>query len=411
MNYQIITYGCQANKSDSERIASLLEEFGLTPDSNNPDLIIINICSIRQSAIDRALSTAQKMRSSKTKVILTGCIVDKDLPKMRKLSDYILRIKELPRWPEILNLGKSKLVIDYFKIIPTPENRFLGYIPIMSGCNNFCTYCVVPYTRGEEYSRPFGEIIEEAESLVKKGAKEIWLIGQNVSSYRDGKSGLAEVIKEINNLPGDFWIGFLSSHPKDLNENILTTVRESEKAMEYINLPVQSGDDFILRKMNRPYTISEYKRSVATIMEILPEATLSTDIIVGFPNEDQRAFGNTVRLMEDLKFDMAYISKYSPRAGTNSFVMKNNVAESEKIERQKILTKILELSALERNKEMDGGNEVVIVQEKKRGFLFGKTKKYKTVKFKGPESMIGSFVKVKIKKALPWRLEAEISQK
>ena len=313
--------------------------------------------------------------------------------------------------PEILNLGKSKLVIDYFKIIPTPENRFLGYIPIMSGCNNFCTYCVVPYTRGEEYSRPFGEIIEEAESLVKKGAKEIWLIGQNVSSYRDGKSGLAEVIKEINNLPGDFWIGFLSSHPKDLNENILTTVRESEKAMEYINLPVQSGDDFILRKMNRPYTISEYKRSVATIMEILPEATLSTDIIVGFPNEDQRAFGNTVRLMEDLKFDMAYISKYAPRAGTNSFVMKNNVAESEKIERQKILTKILELSALERNKEMEGGNEVVIVQEKKRGFLFGKTKKYKTVKFKGPESMIGSFVKVKIKKALPWRLEAEISQK
>jgi tRNA-2-methylthio-N6-dimethylallyladenosine synthase len=132
---------------------------------------------------------------------------------------------------------------------------------------------------------------------------------------------------------------------------------------------------------------------------------------VGFPNEDQRAFGNTVRLMEDLKFDMAYISKYSPRAGTNSFVMKNNVAESEKIERQKILTKILELSALERNKEMEGGNEVVIVQEKKRGFLFGKTKKYKTVKFKGPESMIGSFVKVKIKKALPWRLEAEISQK
>lgn len=399
--YSIITYGCQANRSDSERIASVLESFGLKSVTSKPDLTVINLCSIRQSAVDRAMAAATKTEG---KLIITGCIIESDKKKMSELSDYLLDIRELPKWPEIIGLGPSLPLEDYFEIEPISSR----YIPIMTGCNNFCSYCVVPFTRGREYSRPFDKIVSEAKRAISVGVKEIWLLGQNVDSYRDGRLGLADLIKEIDLITGDFWISFLSSHPKDLTQEIIESVVNSKKATHYINLPVQSGDDTILKKMNRPYTVSEYKESVDMIMKLMPDATLSTDIIVGFPSESEDSFNKTADLMRELKFDMAYISKYSPRRGTASFKLKDDVSFSEKNRRQRALTEILKETALDKNRELVGKELTALVQDQVDGLLIGKTKNYKTVKFSGPKELIGSFVKIKIKEALPWGLSAII---
>lgn len=399
--YWIITYGCRANRSDSERISSLLESIGYKLTNNNPDLVVINLCSIRQQAVDRALSQIEKVKSSGTKIILTGCILDHDRKKIEGKVDFVLKIKDLAKWPKALGITKNLDIKDYFEIDPKYENRFSAQIPIMTGCDNFCTYCVVPYTRGREKSRPFKEIIIEAERAIASGCKEIWLLGQNVNSY---KFDLSELLKRIDSITGDFWISFLSSHPKDLDEKTLNIMHSSQKVMKYLNLPVQAGDDLILKKMNRPYTISEYKKSIEMVMEKIPEVTLSTDVIVGFPGETESAFNNTAKLFEEIKFDMAYISKYSPRPGTPSFKMKDDVPYSEKSRRLRILTDILKKTALEKNKKMEGREELILVQSKDTG----RTRGYKPVRFNGTNDLIGSFVKVKIEKALPWGLNAKL---
>jgi len=399
--YWIITYGCRANRSDSERISSLLESIGYKLTNNNPDLVVINLCSIRQQAVDRALSQIEKVKSSGTKIILTGCILDHDRKRIEGKVDFVLKIKDLAKWPKALGITKNLDIKDYFEIDPKYENRFSAQIPIMTGCDNFCTYCVVPYTRGREKSRPFKEIIIEAERAIASGCKEIWLLGQNVNSY---KFDLSELLKRIDSITGDFWISFLSSHPKDLDEKTLNIMHSSQKVMKYLNLPVQAGDDLILKKMNRPYTISEYKKSIEMVMEKIPEVTLSTDVIVGFPGETESAFNNTAKLFEEIKFDMAYISKYSPRPGTPSFKMKDDVPYSEKSRRLRILTDILKKTALEKNKKMEGREELILVQSKDTG----RTRGYKPVRFNGTNDLIGSFVKVKIEKALPWGLNAKL---
>ena len=399
--YWIITYGCRANRSDSERISSLLESIGYKLTNNNPDLVVINLCSIRQQAVDRALSQIEKVKSSGTKIILTGCILDHDRKRIEGKVDFVLKIKDLAKWPKALGITKNLDIKDYFEIDPKYENRFSAQIPIMTGCDNFCTYCVVPYTRGREKSRPFKEIIIEAEKAIASGCKEIWLLGQNVNSY---KFDLSELLKRIDSITGDFWISFLSSHPKDLDEKTLNIMHSSQKVMKYLNLPVQAGDDLILKKMNRPYTISEYKKSIEMVMEKIPEVTLSTDVIVGFPGETESAFNNTAKLFEEIKFDMAYISKYSPRPGTPSFKMKDDVPYSEKSRRLRVLTDILKKTALEKNKKMEGREELILVQSKDTG----RTRGYKPVRFNGTNDLIGSFVKVKIEKALPWGLNAKL---
>ncbi len=399
--YWIITYGCRANRSDSERISSLLESIGYKLTNNNPDLVVINLCSIRQQAVDRALSQIEKVKSSGTKIILTGCILDHDRKRIEGKVDFVLKIKDLAKWPKALGITKNLDIKDYFEIDPKYENRFSAQIPIMTGCDNFCTYCVVPYTRGREKSRPFKEIIIEAERAIASGCKEIWLLGQNVNSY---KFDLSELLKRIDSITGDFWISFLSSHPKDLDEKTLNIMHSSQKVMKYLNLPVQAGDDLILKKMNRPYTISEYKKSIEMVMEKIPEVTLSTDVIVGFPGETESAFNNTAKLFEEIKFDMAYISKYSPRPGTPSFKMKDDVPYSEKSRRLRVLTDILKKTALEKNKKMEGREELILVQSKDTG----RTRGYKPVRFNGTNDLIGSFVKVKIEKALPWGLNAKL---
>ncbi|MBS7270330.1 MAG: tRNA (N6-isopentenyl adenosine(37)-C2)-methylthiotransferase MiaB [Candidatus Freyarchaeota archaeon] len=428
------------NKSDSERIASILEKIGYRKASkeNEADLILVNMCSVRQSAVDRVYGLAKKFAKLKSqnlnfKTILTGCILKSDRKKFSRKFDLILDIKDLPNWPKVLMLNSHDRTFyehrDYLDIKPKHLNNFSAFVPIMTGCNNFCSYCVVPYTRGREISRSAEEILSEVKDLIKRGFKEIWLLGQNINSYyslirANKKINFAKLLKMVNDIPGNFWIRFTSPHPKNFSEELIETIAKCQKFAPYLNLPVQSGDDEILKKMNRPYTVKQYKNLVKKIRnafkkyrnDLEKEIAISTDVIVGFPGETEKQFENTVKLFRKMKFDMAYIAKYSPRPGTAASKLKDDVFPEEKERRWKILTEILKKNALEKNKKFVGKEVEVLVekQEKKnkKQVYFGKTKTYKTVKiqiqntnYKLPTTnLVGQFVKVKIIEALPWGL-------
>lgn len=328
--YFIVTYGCQMNLADSEEIAQFLEKkYRPAENIKHADLVVVNMCSVRQSAVDRVFGLKDKLKNKIA--ILTGCILPKDKRKFENIFDYILNTKDLPNWP-------SKILQSNSSVYGT-KNKTIAYISIMTGCDNFCSYCVVPHTRGREVSIPQKEIICEAKKLIKNGVKEIWLLGQNVNSY---KYNFAKLLRKINKIPGRFQIRFMSSHPKDLSDDLIEVVAKCEKVAKYLNLPIQSGDNEILKKMNRPYTVEQYKNLVKRIRDKIPNINLSTDVIVGFPGETKKQFGNTAKLFKEIKYNIAYINKYSPRPGTASFKLKNDVSIGEKKRRERILMKIIQ---------------------------------------------------------------------
>ena len=330
------------NVSDSERIASVLEKSGLKASKtiDGADFIIVNMCSVRQNAVNRVYGLFQKNLKSKCK-ILTGCVLKKDEKKFLEFFDYIINIKDISKLPDILNLKNKLKTGNYLEILPNYGNKSSAWVPIMTGCNNFCSYCVVPYTRGREISRPAKKIISEIKNLVKNGYKEIWLLGQNVNSYKSGKINFPKLLKMVNNISGDFKLNFLTSHPKDFSGELIKTMKECKKLSKRLNLPIQSGDDEILKKMNRPYTVKQYKNLVKKIRKTIPDISLSTDVIVGFPKETIKQFKNTVKVFKEIGFDAAFINKYSPRHGTAAAKRKDNISWQEKKRREKILMNLI----------------------------------------------------------------------
>ncbi len=346
MKYHIITFGCQMNKSDSERIATLLEKKGCQSalKEGEADLIVVNMCSVRQSAVDRIFGLGRKLSKLKTKnkklkTVLTGCILKKDKKKFENKFDLILNAKDLENW--VKKSKKKKTGCSYFKIKAKSQSDSIAFIPISNGCNNFCSYCVVPFTRGPLVCRNHKEIIKEIKQTLKeKNIKEIWLLGQNVNDYncpKNPKINFSKLIKEIDKIPNDFKLFFLSPHPKNFSNELIKTLKNSPKFGKQINLPLQSGDNEILKKMNRNYTAEDYKKLVEKILENIPEVRLSTDIIVGFPVEKKKHFKNTKKVFKEIKFSQAYIAKYSPRQGTAAFEMKDDVSLTEKKQREKEL--------------------------------------------------------------------------
>lgn len=305
------------NKSDSERIAYLLEKKGHKPALNEKkaDLIVINMCSVRQVAVDRALGRITSLKDKK--IILTGCVLKQEREKMKNKVEVV----------DFNNLFKTKAKIKY------PQ----GFVPIMEGCDNFCTYCVVPFTRGRECYRKEKEIIKEARGLIKKGSKEITLLGQNIASYPN----FPRLLKEVNKIKGNFSVSFLTSHPKDFSDELIRAIKESEKIKRFIHLPVQSGNNEILKRMNRRYTKEQYLRIIEKIRKEIPGIEISTDIIVGFPGETKKQFKDTIDLFKKAKFDNAYISCYSPRPGTAASRIKDNVPLREKEKRAEALRKLI----------------------------------------------------------------------
>jgi tRNA-2-methylthio-N6-dimethylallyladenosine synthase len=337
MKYHIIVFGCQMNRSDAERLAAVLENEGYkkTQNINEANLIAIVMCSVRKPAVDRVHFLAHKFKKLKAKTILTGCILKKDKKLFEKNFDYVLDIKEACRKE------------DYLKITPKYSSKIEAYVPIMTGCNNFCSYCVVPYTRGKEISRSAKEIILEVKNLIKQGQKKIWLLGQNVNSYKDPSTGsgqainFSKLLKTVNDIPGDFILNFTTSHPKDFSDELIETMTKCEKLSMDLNLPIQSGDDEILKKMNRPYTVAQYKNLVKKIRQAIPNIRLSTDIIVGFPGETKKQFNNTIKTLKEIGYGVAFINKYSPRDGTTAAKMEDNVPWEEKKRREKILINLI----------------------------------------------------------------------
>ena len=409
MTYHIITYGCQMNKNDSKRIKRLFQESELTEASEEEcDFLVINACSVRGRVVDKIRGKLNNLSNNKT-LILTGCVLDEDKKKLREKFDHVLDIKRLPLWhKEVDQLKDLSIEGDYFKVEAEREKP-VAYVPIMTGCDNFCSYCAVPYVRGREKSRGPEEIVKEIKELVENEFKEIWLLGQNVNSYNKGqKPDFPDLLKKVNDLDGDFWIRFTSSHPKDFSEKLIKTMSRLEKVTNYLNLPVQSGDDEILKAMNRPYTVKKYKEIVKKVRSRIPEITLSTDIIVGFPGETREAFENTKKLLKEVRFDMAYIARYSPRPHTKAAELEGNVNNKEKKNRAKELTDLLKDIALKKNKRKIGEEVKFLPTDYQDGFLIGKTEDYKTIKVEGSKKHLNEFKKAKITKATNFGLKGEM---
>ncbi len=439
--YSIKTFGCAMNHSDSERISTFLEKNGFIVEekSDLADIIIFNTCGIKQGPENRIYSLINNIRK-KDKVcmiILTGCLaLRKDVQKRLKGKvDLFTEIKDFPAKmsTKLFNAENNQEhlnqeSINYLSINPKHTNDFQAYVPIMTGCDNFCTYCVVPYARGREVSRSADEIISEVKSLIKKGYKSITLLGQNVNSYhgalsmkheaRNKKTELnfTQLLKKINAIPGDFWILFVSSHPKDMSDELIETVTKLKKVCEWIHLPVQAGNNKILEKMNRKYTREHYlerlKKIKIEFKKNKPENifSISSDIIVGFPGETKKQFMDSAELMKKAKFDMVFFGQFSPRPETVAWKMKDDVEREEKIRRENFLNDILKKTALANNKKYLNQNLKVLIEKEKNGTYFGKTRTQKNVMLVSEKkNLVGTFVKVKITKANIWNLEGEIA--
>jgi len=428
--YNIITIGCQMNYADSERLATFLEKNGFTAgnDFKKAGLVVLNTCGIRQAAEDRVYGLVNqiKKQNPRVKIVVTGCLSRRADVKKRLAgrADIFLPINEMLKLPELLagekfsphfSLDEVRLEAGekYLHIPPKHTSVFTAYVPIGNGCNNFCSYCVVPYARGREVYRPARDIIAEVRALVKDGYREIILIAQNVNSYRDVKYDFPGLLQELLKISGKFWLRFSSSHPKDMSDELIKVIGSSEKICAHLHLAVQSGDDKILQAMNRKYTAASYKRLVKKVRAARPGIAITTDVIVGFPGETKAQFLNTVKLFKDINFDLAYISQYSQRPQTVSATMKDNVSLAEKKQRANALNEILKQTALKNHQKFLGKTvEVLIEGKNKRGKYYGKTSGYQTVLVNSVAAdLIGQFIPVLINKALPFGLEGDYLDK
>ncbi len=407
--YHIITIGCQMNKSDSERFAGFLEKNGYqrSDERSQADLIVVNTCGVRQSAENRAygLIPEIKKRNKKAKIILTGCLVYRDDVKKRldRWVDEWLPIVDIPKIKSLSTRpgSNNQNSCDYLKIEPKMSSNFSAFIPIGNGCDNYCSYCVVPYARGKEIYRSAKEIINEAKNLVDRGYKEVNLIAQNVNSYQGRINGrdinFSDLLGKINDIPGDFWIRFFTSHPKDMSDEMINKMANCQKVCHHLHLPAQSGDDEILKKMNRHYTSSHYLGLINKAKSLMPDLAVTTDVIVGFPGENKKQFANSKKLFHQAQFDMAYLAQYSSRPGTAASKFEDNVSAKEKKIREEILNIELKKTAFKNNEKYLGKIVKVLAEERKKGEWFGRTGTNKVVKIKSGENIkAGEFVMVKI---------------
>ena len=430
------TYGCQQNEADSERIRGYLAEmgYGFTDDETKADLVVINTCAIREHAEMRVLGNVGQLTHTKAKnpdqiIAVCGCMVQQEhmaekLKKSYPIVDIVFGPHELWRFPELLleQMTRKKRVfaVDdapgtvYEGIPHARDSKVKAWLSIMYGCNNFCSYCVVPYVRGRERSRRPEEIIAEARQLVAEGYKEITLLGQNVNSYGkdlDEPMDFADLLRAINDIPGEFLIRFMTSHPKDATEKLFRTMAECEKCAHQLHLPVQSGNDRVLKAMNRHYDRAKYLEEVALARRYMPDLVLTTDIIVGFPGETPEEFEDTLSLVEQVRYDSMFTFIFSPRKGTPAAVMPDPYSRQEKqVWFDRLLDAANRISA-EKHKEYEGKRLRVLVDglsDGKGGNLSARTGGGRLVHLTGDPALIGQFVDVTITGSNTWALYGEL---
>jgi tRNA-2-methylthio-N6-dimethylallyladenosine synthase len=414
-SYHIWTIGCQMNQADAEQLATSLERLGYqyAPEIEKADLIVLNSCVVRQSAENRVLGKLDslkelKRRSSDTVVALAGCMVDSEVDQLKHRFPHVDLFLKPGQFDGILELAKARApkVSDSFTTSALSPTAF---VTIIEGCDNFCSYCIVPYRRGRERSHPIAELRCQVESLVERGVKEITLLGQNVDSYGHDlpdKPGLADLLQELNSIEQLTRIRFLTSHPKDMSQKLIQAVASLEKVCEHISLPVQAGDDEILQAMGRGYTVQSYRELVEQIRCAIPTVALATDVIVGFPGETEEQFQRTINLLSDLRFDTVHIAAYSVRPGTLAAKrLKDNVSFSEKRRRLQEVEELQGNIASEINARLLGHTPEVLVEGKKKGKWYGRTRTDKLVFFENDADCLGQLVNVQIKKTSPWALQ------
>ena len=430
------TYGCQQNEADSEKLRGYLAMmgYGFTQDEFQADVIVVNTCAVREHAEMRVLGNVGALNHSKKArpgqiIAVCGCMVQQEhmaqkLKQSYPVVDLVFGPHELWRFPELLLqvMTKHKRIFateknDGVVAEGIPNRRDSGvkaWLSIMYGCNNFCSYCVVPYVRGRERSRRPEDVVAEAKELVAAGYKEITLLGQNVNSY--GKDlGLdvdfSDLISMINDIPGDFLIRFMTSHPKDATEKLFKTMAECEKCAHQLHLPVQAGNDRILKVMNRGYTSAKYLAQVELARKYMPDLVLTTDIIVGFPNESEEEFEDTIKLVEQVRYDAMFTFIYSKRVGTPAASMPDPYTREDK---QRHFDRLMEVSnriSAEKHKEYEGKTLRVLVDGetgRDEYNLSSRTNGGRLVHLKGDKALIGRFVDVKITASNTWALYGEV---
>ena len=434
MKYHLITLGCQMNLSDSERVSSVLESMGYLWTDNEEDASLLGIlaCSVRQKPIDKVYNKIARWNKWKNKrnliTFVSGCLLPSDKEKFLKSFDLIFPMSELGQLPDMIReygivtsaglkvqhmdmvRPKNELINAMWHIKPRYQSTFEAYVPVQNGCDKFCSFCAVPYTRGREVSRPSGEIIEEVVNLVKSGYKSITLLGQNVNSYGRDKNGeeisFAELLRQIgefgNSSEHEFWVYFTSPHPQDMNREIIEVIAAYNCLAKQIHLPMQSGDEQVLIKMNRRHSMEKYRSIVKDIHGLIPQATLFTDIIVGFTGEGEPEFQNTLSAIDEFKFNMAYIAMYSPRPGAASYRWEDEVSSDDKKVRLHRLSEELKIHSLQYNESLVGKTLRILVNgtDRKTGFSTGLTEGKIIVRIdKQDSSLMGKMVDVKITSA------------
>lgn len=435
--YNILTYGCQMNEHDSEKISGMLSSIGYeeTYDDNSADLVIFNTCLIRENAELKffgKLGEVKGLKRDKPEMLVAvcGCMMQKEEMRQKVLKTFSFvdiifgtnTIHELPSliYNSEINNKRSVDIIDNTEQIyeNMPKQRKFKYkalVNITYGCNNFCTYCVVPYVRGREKSREPIEIINEVKALAQDGCKEITLLGQNVNSYGSNlvnKFTFAELLYEINKIDGIERIRFMTSHPKDLTDDLIKAIKDCDKVCKHVHLPVQAGSNDVLRRMNRKYTKEHYLELVDKLKEI-PDVAITTDIIVGFPGETEEDFQETVDIVKKAEYDSAYTFLYSMRDGTKAALMEDQIPDEIKHERFDRLLDVLYPIVLNKNEQCVGKVYPVLVESVNKTnetILTGRTEHFRLVHFKGSEDLIGEIVNVKITNVKTFHMEGILEQ-
>ena len=481
MKYHLVTLGCQMNISDSERVKSVVEGMGFrwTDNEDEASLLGVLACSVRQKSINKAYSRIHKWNKRKDRenliTFISGCVLPADRENFLKSFDLIFSMNELLLLPDMISqygivtpAGLRNKLIDelpdfskrletaqsspkgfnlttilnqkgkitsedirisidedspdikeFWNIKPDYDSTFEAFVPIQNGCDKFCSFCAVPYTRGREVSRPSAEIIDEVMSLVNSGYKSITLLGQNVNSYGLDKKGneinfaqLLEKIGQFGEISGkEFWTYFTSPHPRDMGEDVIDVIAKYNCLGKQIHLPLQSGDDKVLIRMNRKHKLEDYRKIVDYIREKIPQATLFTDIIVGFTGESDEQFENSIKAMDEFRFNMAYIAIYSPRPGAASSRWDDDIPQQVKKERLHKLTESLEIHSANYNKTLQDKTVRVLLNgmEKRSGYLSGHTEGKIPVRiYSYDKSLVGTFADVKIKSCGDFSVAGEI---
>ena len=459
MKYYLLPLGCQMNQSDTGRVRTVLQNMGFVPTEKEDEATILGViaCSVRQKGIDKVYGRIEKWNAMKNRqnviTFVSGCILPADRLRFLKLFDLVFPMNELPNFPDMIRqygivtpaslkygeeiesqpvvrpveplfhkhdvVNPSANMDRFWAICPQQQSTFEAFIPIQNGCNKFCTYCAVPYTRGREVSRASEEILAELKELVEKGYKSITLLGQNVNSYgldKDGKEiNFAELLRrvgEYGKVSGkEFWVYFTSPHPRDMTDEVIEVISQYDCLGKQIHIPIQSGDDAMLQRMNRHHDLERYRHIIQTIRRLLPTATIFTDIIVGFTHETEEEFENTRKAMEEFKYNMAYIAQYSVREGAVASKWPDDVPKETKRKRYHILTDELMKHSMVYNQSLVGTTVKMLVEnfDRKNGYLAGHTEGKIVIRFASKDTkLIGQIVKVKVTAATPLSIEGDL---